>query len=92
MEHTGIYLFLKIVDLIKKKTRQNKEEFQGSELEALELTLKKFVDIQELIKDLTEFNNSIVDYYRTSEVSFSKGVLPSTEFGYPNSLVRDICP
>ncbi len=64
---------VKIVDLIKKKTRQNKEEFQGSELEALELTLKKFVNIQELIKDLTEFNNSIVDYYRTSEVSFSKG-------------------
>ena len=64
---------VKIVDLIKKKTRHNKEEFQGSELEALELTLKKFVNIQELIKDLTEFNNSIVDYYRTSEVSFSKG-------------------
>ncbi|WP_425755579.1 hypothetical protein ACPW7J_13990 [Ihubacter sp. rT4E-8] len=64
---------VKIVDLIKKKTRQSKEEFQGSELEALELTLKKFVDISELINDLTEFNSSIVDYYKTSEVSFSKG-------------------
>lgn len=64
---------VKIVDLIKKKTRQSKEEFQGSELEALELTLKKFVDISELINDLTEFNSSIVDYYKISEVSFSKG-------------------
>lgn len=64
---------VKIVDLIKKKTRQSKAEFQGSELEALELTLKKFVDILELKNDLTEFNSSIVDYYKTSEVSFSKG-------------------
>lgn len=64
---------VKIVDLIKKKNRQNKEEFQGSELEALELTLRKFVNISELINDLTEFSNSIVDYYKSSEVSFSKG-------------------
>lgn len=64
---------VKIVDLIKKKTRQSKEEFQGSELEALELTLKKFVDISELLNDLTEFNDSIIDYYKTSTISFSKG-------------------
>lgn len=64
---------VKIVDLIKKKTRQNKEEFQGSELEALELTLKKFVDIPELIDDLTEFSDSIVEYYKTSTINFSKG-------------------
>ncbi|MBR2403250.1 MAG: hypothetical protein IKB01_10895 [Lachnospiraceae bacterium] len=64
---------VKIVDLIKKKTRLSKEEFQGSELEALELTLKKFVDISELVNDLTEFDSLIVDYYKLSEVSFSKG-------------------
>lgn len=64
---------VKIVDLIKKKTKQSKEDFQGSELEALELTLKKYVDISELINDLTEFDSSIIDYYKTSEVSFSKG-------------------
>lgn len=33
----------KIVDLIKKKNRLNKQEFQGSELEALELTLKNLL-------------------------------------------------
>ena len=64
---------VKIVDLIKKKTRQSKEEFQGSELEALELTLKKFVDISELINDLSVFDSSIIDHYKLSEVSFSKG-------------------
>ena len=64
---------VKIVDLIKKKTRQSKEVFQGSELEALELTLKKYVDISELIDDLNEFDDSIISYYKMSEVSFSKG-------------------
>lgn len=63
----------KIVDLIKKKNRLNKQEFQGSELEALELTLKKFVNLYELVNDLTEFNDSIVEYYRLTEISFSKG-------------------
>lgn len=63
----------KIVDLIKKKNRLNKQEFQGSELEALELTLKKFVNLSELVNDLTEFNDSIVEYYRLTEISFSKG-------------------
>jgi hypothetical protein len=63
----------KIVNLIKKKNRLNKEEFQGSELEALELTLKKFVNLSELVQDLAEFNDSILEYYKTTEVSFSKG-------------------
>ena len=63
---------VKVVDLITKKTRLRKEEFQGSELEALELTLKKFLDLSELVNDLTEFDATIVDYYKTTEVSFSK--------------------
>ena len=63
----------KIVNLIKKKNRLNKEEFQGSELEALELTLKKFVNLSELVQDLAEFNDSILEYYKKTEVSFSKG-------------------
>lgn len=63
----------KIVELINKKTKQNKIEFQGSELEALELTLKKFVDITELVNELTEFDKSIVEYYATVKVSFSNG-------------------
>lgn len=64
---------VKIVDLVKRKTRQSKEQFQGSELEALELTLKKFVDITELINDLVEVSPSIIEYYKTTEVNFSKG-------------------
>lgn len=63
---------VKIVDLIKKKTKQGKEEFIGNELEALELTLKKFISIQDLVAELNNTDSNIVDYYKQHEVSFSK--------------------
>lgn len=63
----------KLIDIIRKKTRQNKEEFQGSELEALELTIKKFINFAELIQDLSIYDPNIVDYYCYHEISFSKG-------------------
>lgn len=64
---------IKIISLVKKKTRQNKEEFQGSELEALELTIKKFIDIHDLNDDLSEQDPNIIDYYNSHEISFSNG-------------------
>lgn len=63
---------VKIVDLIKKKTKQGKEEFIGNELEALELTLKKFISIQDLVAELNNTDSNIVDYYKQHEVSFSR--------------------
>ena len=63
----------KIVELIQKKTHQSKEEFQGNELEALELTLKNFIDLTDLKNDLEEMSRSLVDYYKNNEVGFSKG-------------------
>ena len=64
---------LKIVNLIQTKTHHSKEAFQGNELEALELTLKKYIDLAELKNDLEEFEGKSVDYYKNTEVSFSKG-------------------
>ena len=64
---------LKIVDVVSKKIKQNKEEFQGNELEALELTLKKFINIPDLITSLDEYDKNLIDYYKNHFVSFSKG-------------------
>ena len=65
---------IKVIDLVKKKTKQNKEEFQGGELEALELTIGKFVeDISELKNDLLAYEQTIIEYYRTHQVDFSGG-------------------
>lgn len=64
---------VKIIDLIKKKTKQGREEFIGNELEALELTLKKFISIEDLEAALNNIDSNVVTYYKTNEVVFSKG-------------------
>ena len=64
---------IKLIDVIQKKTKVTKEEFLGSELEALELTLKRYVSMDELKLSLSEYDSSLINYYRTHEVSFSKG-------------------
>ena len=37
----------KIIDTVRKKTRANQDAFQGTELEALELTIKRFVSLEQ---------------------------------------------
>ena len=64
---------IKLIELIRKKTRQNKEEFQGTELEALELTLKKYVPLDDLVNELNEYDSKLIEYYCATEVSFSNG-------------------
>ena len=64
---------IKIIDLVKKKTRQGREEYIGTESEALELTLKKYINIHSLIDELNNIDESLVSYYAHNQVSFSKG-------------------
>lgn len=64
---------IKLIDTIKKKNHQNKEDFQGSELEALELTIRKYINLSELIQDLSSYDSAIIDYYFNHEITFSKG-------------------
>lgn len=62
-----------LIENIKRKTRQGKENFQGNELEALELTIKKYINISDLYSDLQEYNPESLNYYANHEISFSKG-------------------
>ena len=48
-------------------------EYIGTESEALELTLKKYINIHSLIDELNNIDESLVSYYTHNEVSFSKG-------------------
>ena len=63
----------KIIDIVKNKTKVAREEFQGSELEALELTIKEYVTMSELKSALLEYDSKSISYYSSNEVSFSKG-------------------
>lgn len=59
-----------VIKFVTKKVHDKNERYDINELEALELVLKKYIDIadvQDALHSLT------IDYYRTSEVPFSKG-------------------
>lgn len=61
---------MKLVDLINKKRT---ESTVGSELEALELTLSKYIDIEKIIEKLDEIDKDIIEYYKNNTVNFSNG-------------------
>lgn len=61
---------MKLVDLINKKRT---ESTAGSELEALELTLRKYIDIEKIIEKLNEIDEAIIEYYKNNKVNFSNG-------------------
>lgn len=63
----------KIIDLVQKKTKITRDAFMGTELEALELTIKAFVPMEQLFQNLYDSYPNLIDYYKTHEVSFSQG-------------------
>lgn len=63
-----------LVGFIQKRLKYKNEEFLINELEALELTLKKFVtDLEYLKKELNTISSKLIEHFKTTEVSFSKG-------------------
>ena len=64
----------KVVKIVQKKLRYKNEEFQINELEALELVLRKYIDnIEEIKSELNSINPNLIDYFKNTEVPFSKG-------------------
>lgn len=61
---------MKLVDLINKKRT---ESTVGSELEALELTLSKYINIEKITEKLNEIDEDIIEYYKNNPVNFSNG-------------------
>lgn len=63
-----------LVDIIQKKLKYKNDEFQINEIEALELTLKKFFsDFTELKNELNKISTDFIEHYKSNEVRFSKG-------------------
>jgi len=64
----------KLTDLIKNKLKYKNEEFLIQEDEALILTLKKYIkDINDLKNEITEFDQELIEFFKSNEVMFSKG-------------------
>ena len=63
-----------LVGFIQNRLKYKNEEFQINEPEALELTLKKFVtDLNYLKSELNTISTKLIEHFKTTEVSFSRG-------------------
>jgi hypothetical protein len=72
-----------LISLIQSRLKYKNEEFQLNEPEALELTLRKFVkDIPYLESEIRTISPTLIDYFKTTEVPFSKG--NKVNFEVPN--------
>ncbi|RRU06416.1 hypothetical protein [Stenotrophomonas sp. 278] len=61
-----------LIDQIKRSLQIRSETITFSESEALRLTLTRYVDVSELASRINEYSPSLVEYYRSNEVAFSK--------------------
>jgi len=63
-----------LIKVVQDKLKYKNEEFQINEPEALRLVLDKFIpDFKEVKDEIFSYDQSLLDYYKSSEVSFSKG-------------------
>src|SRR5690606_5901950 len=63
-----------LVNVIQDKLKYKNEEFQINEPEALRLVLDKFIeDFDELKNNIKIYDEVLLNYYKSNEVSFSKG-------------------
>jgi hypothetical protein len=70
-----------LVKLIEKKIKYNKNEnISYNEQDALYLTLKKYVNLENLKKRLEEFDISLIEYYKSNKVKFSSGKCVDFDF------------
>jgi hypothetical protein len=76
-----------LISIIQNRLKYKNDEFLLNEPEALELTLRKFVkDIPHLTNELTTISQSLIEYFKTTDVPFSKG----NKVNFENTNVSEI--
>jgi len=76
-----------LISLIQNRLKYKNEEFQLNEPEALELTLRKFItDIPYLTAEMRTISPTLIEYFKTTEVSFSRG----NKINFENSNVNEV--
>lgn len=76
-----------LISLIQNRLKYKNDEFLLNEPEALELTLRKFIkDIPYLATELTTISPTLIEYFKTTDVPFSKG----NKVNFENSNVNEI--
>ncbi|MEP4534731.1 MAG: hypothetical protein ABJ004_16690 [Cyclobacteriaceae bacterium] len=81
----------KLIGVIQSRLKYRNEEFQINELEALELVLRRFIpELSELTESISTISSSLIDYYRSTEVPFSKGNRVNFESESEDEVYRNL--
>lgn len=62
-----------LIKNISNSLQIRNDRISFSESEALKLTLKKHINLKDLVERLREYDESLIDYYRENKVPFSEG-------------------
>lgn len=62
-----------LIKFIENKSRQRGEDFSYHEKDALQLTLKKYVNLENIKTQIEKYDETLIDYYINNAVEFSHG-------------------
>jgi hypothetical protein len=80
-----------LVAIIQKRLKYKNDEFQINEIEALELTLTKYIDdFNEIKEELNTISADLIDYFKTTEVPFSKGNRVNFEIDNKEEIFKNL--
>jgi hypothetical protein len=80
----------KLIKLVTRSIQIRDQETTFNEEEALRLTLAKHVTIEDLVKKLNQYDDSLVDYYGANPVPFSEGKVVNLIDGNQERVTRDL--
>jgi hypothetical protein len=79
-----------LIKLISKKLKVKNDTYDINEQEALELTIKQHVDINNILNILNSIDSNLIDYYKNTEVSFSKGKRVDLSFSNHDKIFENL--
>lgn len=80
-----------LIGVIQKRLKYKNEEFLINELEALELTLRKYIpDIPELKTNIEDYNPELINYFKTTTLPFSNGNKVNFESDNENEIYKNL--
>ena len=79
-----------LITTIKKSLQIRSETITFSEIAALRLSLTKFIDVESLLTNLQEYDPSLIEYYASTEVPFSRGATVSLGSGNNEQIIKDL--
>lgn len=80
-----------LIGIIQKRLKYKNEEFLINELEALELTLRKYIpDLSELKEHINDYNTELIQYFKANTVPFSNGNKVNFDSENENEIYKNL--